>query len=305
MSRLFPDNGPTRFTNADFALYAGIILFWGTSWIAIMAQLGVVSPEISLFWRFLLAAVLMLLLAWVKGVPLRFSWRDHLRFIAAAVTMFSTNFLMFYYGGLHIKSGLLAVVFSLASIINLILGSLILRQPLEARVAIGGLIGFSGIGLLFWPEIMGTGFNREALIGFAFCVTGTMLFCTGNIISSIIQRRGVPILSATTWGIIYGTINLGLISLARGQAFIIEPTLKYAVSLIWLSVGATIGALFCYLNLLRRIGAARAGYATVLFPIVALAISTFAEDYQWKPLALLGLACALFGNVLVLRRKST
>ena len=63
-------------------------------------------------------------------------------------------------------------------------------------------------------------------------------------------------------------------------------------------------AFACYLTLLRRIGAARAGYATVLFPIVALAISTVAEGYRWTAPAILGAALALLGNVLVLRRRS-
>ena len=63
-------------------------------------------------------------------------------------------------------------------------------------------------------------------------------------------------------------------------------------------------AFACYLTLLRRIGAARAGYATVLFPIVALAISTLFEGYAWTALAVRGVALALLGNVVVLTRPA-
>jgi drug/metabolite transporter (DMT)-like permease len=55
-----------------------------------------------------------------------------------------------------------------------------------------------------------------------------------------------------------------------------------------------------YLTLLGRIGADRAAYATVLFPLVALAISTVVEDYAWTPIALAGVALVLTGNLLVL-----
>jgi drug/metabolite transporter (DMT)-like permease len=55
-----------------------------------------------------------------------------------------------------------------------------------------------------------------------------------------------------------------------------------------------------YLTLLGRIGADRAAYATVLFPLVALAISTVVEDYAWTPTALIGVALVLAGNLLVL-----
>ncbi len=75
-------------------------------------------------------------------------------------------------------------------------------------------------------------------------------------------------------------------------------------AVLYLAVGATVLAFAAYLALLRRIGAARAGYSTVLFPIVALAISTVVEGYVWTVFAALGVALALAGNVLVLRQPA-
>ena len=66
-------------------------------------------------------------------------------------------------------------------------------------------------------------------------------------------------------------------------------------------VVASFVAFSVYFTLLGRIGAARTGYTTVMYPVVALLISTFAEDYRWSFLAALGLAAVLIGNVLVLR----
>ena len=47
----------------------------------------------------------------------------------------------------------------------------------------------------------------------------------------------------------------------------------------------------------------RAAYSTVLFPIVALGVSTWLEDYRWTPLAGAGVALVLLGNVIVLLRR--
>jgi hypothetical protein len=52
----------------------------------------------------------------------------------------------------------------------------------------------------------------------------------------------------------------------------------------------------------ERIGAERASYATVMFPLVALAVSTAAEGYRWPALALVGVPLTLLGNALVLIR---
>ncbi|WP_457091768.1 DMT family transporter [Microvirga sp. P5_D2] len=293
-----------RFDTSTLGLYVATVFLWGVSWIAIRAQLGVVAPEMSVLWRFALAAVLMWGWVLATGHQVRFGLGDHLRFMAVGCCLFSFNFISFYYGGLSVPSGLLSVVFSLASVFNLVLGFVVFRQKVEPRVALGGLIGVTGIGLLFWPEITGAGFNAAALKGLGLCTLGTLFFCSGNMVSTVVQKRGVPLLSATAWGMTYGCVVLVAINLLRGNAFTIEPTLKYVGSLVYLAIGASVLAFMSYLTLLRRLGAARAGYATVLFPIVALTVSTVFEGYQWTLLAAIGVVLALIGNVLVLRKPA-
>ncbi len=291
-----------RLSAADAGLYAVLVFVWGTSWIALKMQLGVVAPEVSTLWRFALAAALMWLWAWARGERLRLSAGDHGRLALSGALLFSSNFVLFMYGGRHIPSGLMAVVFSLASILNLILSAVLLRQRIEGRVAAGGLLGFAGVGLLYAPQIAGAGFDGKALAGLGLCLAGTLSFCLGNMVSTVIQRRGVSMLAASAWGMTYGVATLALLSLVRGQAFILEGTPAYLGSLVYLATFSSVIAFACYLTLLRRIGAARAGYATVLFPLVALTISTLFEGYAWTWPALLGAALAIAGNVLVLRR---
>jgi drug/metabolite transporter (DMT)-like permease len=285
----------------DLTLYAATVFVWGTSWIAIRMQLGVVAPEVSTLWRFLIATAVMAVWLAARREPMRFSGGDHAHFAAAGVLLFSTNFVLFYYAGLTVPSGLLAVVFSLASVMNLALGALFLGQPIEPRVAAGGALGVIGVGLLFWPQITAVGAGRDALVGLAFAVGGTMSFCLGNLVSTLIQRRGVPVVAANGWGMGYGVAALLLLCLATGAAFEVEPTLRYWASLIYLAIFASVVAFACYVTLLRRIGGARAAYATVLFPVLALAISTALEGYRWTPLAVAGVVFTLAGNLIVLR----
>lgn len=299
-----PAQSPARIDGTTFGLYAATVFLWGVSWIGIKAQLGVVAPEMSVLWRFILAALVTWGWVLASGKPVRFSKGDHLRFAVTGCCLFSFNFLSFYYGGLYVPSGLLSIVFSLASIFNLVLGFVLFRQKVEPRLALGGAIGVAGIGLLFWPEITGAGFNPNAVWGLGLCVLGTLFFCSGNMISTVVQRRGIPLISANAWAMTYGCGVLLALNLVRGNAFIIEPTFKYLGSLLYLSIGASVLAFASYLTLLRRLGAARAGYATVLFPIIALAVSTVLEGYVWTPLAVIGVALALLGNILVLRRPA-
>ena len=286
----------------DYGLYALTIFAWSTSWLALKMQVGVVAPEVSVFWRFLFAAALMMGWVILSRRPMRFAVSDHLRFAGLGVLIFSTNFALFYYGAQRLPSGLLSVVFSLASIINLLLAAVIFRHGVSRRVLIGGVLGACGIALMFWPQIAGTTLNKDALVGLAFCAAGTFSFCLGNMLSASNQARGLPVVSANAWGMVYGAVFLAIFSLLRGHAFDVEWTPAYLGGLAWLVVFSTVLAFACYLTLLGRIGSARAGYATVMFPVVALAISTLVEGYQWTPAAVAGLVAVLTGNLVVLTR---
>ena len=58
-------------------------------------------------------------------------------------------------------------------------------------------------------------------------------------------------------------------------------------------------AFAAYFSLLGRIGAGAAAYSTLLFPLVALTISTIYEGYQWHFNAVLGLCLILLGNLVM------
>ena len=127
-SAAMPSQSLKGIDGTTLGLYVATVFLWGVSWIGIRAQLGVVAPEMSVLWRFLLAAALMWVWVLATGHRVRFPLADHLRFMAVGCCLFSFNFISFYYGGLSVPSGLLSVVFSLASVFNLALGFLVFRQ---------------------------------------------------------------------------------------------------------------------------------------------------------------------------------
>src|SRR5690606_39515715 len=101
------DENPTLMGRTDFVLAALLLFAWSTSWIGVRLQLGVVAPEVSILWRFLIAGAFMFAWCAARGEKLRdFSPRDHLLFAALGLTLFSTNFVLFYYSGLVLVSGM-------------------------------------------------------------------------------------------------------------------------------------------------------------------------------------------------------
>jgi drug/metabolite transporter (DMT)-like permease len=102
---------------------------------------------------------------------------------------------------------------------------------------------------------------------------------------------------------LYGVILLGLFNLLRGNEFTVEWTAPYLGGMLWLALVSSVLAFTAYLALLGRIGSGRAGYATVLFPVGALLISTVVENYQWSVLAVIGISFVLLGNVIMIRSR--
>lgn len=289
-----------RFGGYEFLLYVATVFGWSTSWLAIKAQLGTVAPEVSVAWRFVIAGAVMWGWVLVTGARRRFGPRDHLGFLALGAFLFSTNFALFYHGSRPLPSGLVSVVFSLASVFNIAMAAVRTGRAPDGRVLAGGLLGFAGIAALFWPELSRTAFDGATLTGLGLCAAGTLVFCTGNQISAVAQARGVPLVPSTAWGMTYGAALLLGYAVLTGLPLEIDPNPGYLIGLVWLAVFSSVVAFWAYLTLVGRIGPGRAGYATVIFPVFALLISTVVEDYRWTAAAFVGIALVMAGNILVL-----
>lgn len=287
------------FGRRECVLYACTVLAWSASWYALKVNMstGIPAP-VSITWRFVIAALAMGLWAQLSGQSLRFPASRHWQFAALGVFLFSTNFILFYVASLYVVSGLLAVVFSLASIINLTLATLRGERSPGVRW-LGAACGVAGIAMLYSQELSN---NAHVLTGLALCIGGTLCFCVGNLVSQALQGERIPVLAASAWGMAWGALWSAVLSVAFGYDFRVDTSASYVLSMIFLILVSTLLAFWAYLNLIGRIGAGRAAYATVMFPIGALLVSTVMEDWTWTPVALSGVTLALLGNVLVLRR---
>ena len=284
----------------NLIFYTGTVLIWGTTWLAITFQLGVVDPMISVIYRFALAAALLHVYCRVAGLRMRFTVREHLFIALQGTLLFALNYWIFYAAELYLTSGLVAVVFSTIVFQNILYGAVLLGDPIRPRVVFGASLGLVGIGLVFWPELSSFNLSDKGLIGFLLSFTATILASLGNIAALRNQRAGLPIIQTNAYGMTYGTLVLLAIALATGKRFLFEVSFAYISSMLYLSIFGSIIAFGLYLTLVGRIGADRAAYAALLFPVVALFMSTLFEGYHWTGPAVAGVALILTGNVLAM-----
>jgi drug/metabolite transporter (DMT)-like permease len=287
----------------NLAFYLLVILIWGSSWIGIKMQLGTVEPIVSVTYRFTLAAVILLVWCYIRGLNMRFSLKEHGFMLLQGILLFGLNYLFFYIAELHVTSGLAAVIFSTILLMNIVNGAIFLKSAIDGMVAIGGLLGLAGIILVFRPEITSFSLDNNGALGAVLCVVATLFASLGNITSARNQKNGLPIIQTNAYGMSYGALTMLLITLAWGKPFSFEASSVYIGSLLYLALFGSVIAFGCYLTLVGNIGADRAAYATLLFPIVALAISTIWEDYHWTLSSAAGVGLILLGNLWMLKRR--
>ncbi|OUR63575.1 EamA family transporter [Colwellia sp. 39_35_sub15_T18] len=281
-------------------LYLVTVVIWGSTWIAINYQLGDVAPEASVSYRFALAAAILFIFATVKRLPLSFSLKQHGLFAAFGICLFGLNYLLLYTAQQHINSALTCIAFSTLMLMNIVNTKIFYSTKITKQIYLGGAFGLLGIVTLFWPQLTDIELGAATLLGLGLCLFGTFSASIGNMLSIKNQQNNVPIVQANAWGMLYGAIFTCLVVVIQGKQFNFSFDAAYLTSLLYLSLFGSVIAFGCYLTLMTRIGAHKTSYANIIFPAIAVLISTVVEGFVWSEFTVIGLSFVLLGNLVVL-----
>jgi drug/metabolite transporter (DMT)-like permease len=275
-------------------------LIWGSTWLAIKFQLGVVAPELSIAYRFALSASILLIFCLIRRIPLRFSLRTHGFMALQGLLLFSTNYILVYLAVGYVTSGLIAIIFSMIILMNVIFGAIFLHNSIRMHVVLGAVVGLIGLALVFWPELSSFDLSKERVLGLIMAFIGAISASLGNVTSARNQRQGLPVIQTNAFGMAYGAAFMLVLALFRGAELKFDPSVGYVASMLYLAMFGSVIAFGTYLTLLGRIGPDRAAYVMVLFPIIALILSTIYEGMTWSMPQLAGVALVILGNAIVL-----
>lgn len=281
-------------------LYLLTVLIWGTTWFAIEFQLGEVPAEVSVLYRFAIAAALMWGYCLFARIPMRFSLKNHFFILLLALGNFSVNYVLMYLAQEHLTSAMTSIAFSTMLLMNIINTRLFFGTKIAPRTFFGALLGVAGIAALFWDDLSQTDLASYRLAGLALVLAGTLTASFGNMVSVRNSNHGLNIFAVNAWGMLYGCVALSMFALIQDVEFTFSTRPSYVISLLYLSVFGTVIAFASYFVLLKNIGPERASYAIVLFPLVAVTLSSFFEGFIWTDNVVLGFVMVLFGNIVVL-----
>ena len=295
-----PASGEHRFREIilPFIVFTAI---WGSTWIVIRDQLGVVPPQWSVTYRFILAAAAMAVIARFKGHKLGLTRGGLGVALFIGVTQFCFNFNAVYLAERHVTSGIVATVFALLLIPNSLLAWAFLGQRPGLRFIASACIAVVGIALMIIHELHDSRATTEQiLVGIGLTFFGMLSASSSNVIQAREEARHMPMSVLLAWSMGIGAAIDAIVALVVAGPPVFDPRPAYWLSLAYLSLAASALAFSLYFPVVRKIGPGKAAYSSALVPIIAMALSTGLEGYRWTLLAGAGAALALGGMVLAL-----
>lgn len=282
--------------------FAAVTLIWGSTWLVIRDQIGVVPPSWSVAYRFLIAGAVMAVVCLVTGRSLKAAAPAHGFFLAMALFQFTLNFNFVYRAEAYVTSGLVAVAFALLVVPNAALAWIFLKQRITLRFAWGAALGIVGVSLLFWQEFGSVGSGVG--IGLTLTLLGVISASVGNILQATERGRALDVMVTLAWSMLYGGLGNAVFAWAVSGPPTIEATPTYIAGVLYLAIAASAIAFTLYYDMIRAVGPARAAYSSVVVPFVAMGLSTLFEGYRWSTVAFVGVALAVAGLYIALRARA-
>ena len=282
------------------ALFAGVVLIWGTTWYAIHLQDNGTPATAAVAVRFSIAALIMWAFAFAARRRIAVPAGAWPLVVVHGLSFFCFNYLLIYLATRTVPSGLVSVLFSTVILFSLAWEVALLRAFPGWSALAAAAMGIAGLGLLFEREVLAGAIDP---LGALTVCAAALVASTGNALSRLLMDRGMGIVSLQTTGMSIGAGAMLAIALTRGDlaGLVLEPV--FVGALVYLAVFGSVTAFALYFLLVRRMGPTRAAYSTVFYPLVALAISAAFESYAMTAAGWVGVLLLMGGAALVVGRK--
>ena len=296
---------PPRSTRAAILVpFALVTLIWGSTWLVIRDQLGVVPPSWSVTYRFIVAGVAMAIVATMKGERFTLDARGWAFAAAIGLLQFCLNFNFVYRAEHYITSGLVAVVFAILLVPNALFARILLGQRMGRQLIAGSAVAMAGIALLFVHEARtGPAGSAATLAGIGFTGCAILAASMANVLQATQTARRYPMMATLAVAMLLGATLDGATAWWLTGPPVVEMRAAYWAGILYLGLAGSAFAFPLYYKVLREIGPAKAAYSSVIVPVIAMLLSTLFEGYRWSPLAGAGAALAGVGLVIALRAR--
>ncbi len=274
-----------------------LTLIWGTTWAAIRIGLEALPPMTSAAWRFGLAALALLALARLGGIPLGTTIRERWLWVVVGVLNFAVSYGIVYWAEQYLPSGLTALLFAAFPLFVALLAHFFLPGERLRPISFAGVaLGFGGVAMLFGDDLAGETGPKTLL------ASGVMLLAPlASAVAQIVMKRHGQGVHPLSFAAVPMAICSGLLGLL---AWFFERDLPRVWNLtsigtvIYLALIGSALAFTLYFHLLRQMTATSLTMVAYTTPVVAVALGVTFLDEPLTLRLVLGALAVLAGVAL-------
>ncbi|WP_454915232.1 DMT family transporter [Xanthobacter sediminis] len=297
MNKPLPSSlAPSVSLDGTLVLIVLFCLIWSSAFAAAKTALADCPPLLLLAARFLLAGGVLLAACAMLGTLRRVGWRTLGLFAGIGVLNNAAYLGCSYMGMTTVSSGFTAVVVSATPLLTALAAAPMLGERLTGRKLVGLLLGFAGVAIVLRSRIGG---GHEDPVGALYVLAALVALTAGTLAYKKIRVPPGTLVLGSGVQALAGGLVLAPIALLTEDPARIHLTPSLAVSFLYLTLGASVGAFSLWLFILNRSSATRASALHFLMPPLGLMFGWLLLGETIPPLDLLGIIPIALGIRLV------
>jgi drug/metabolite transporter (DMT)-like permease len=288
---------PARATRADWLVFFGLGIMWGSSYLFIKLAVDSFGTFTLISMRLAIGAALLWVVVRLTRTALPRDRRVYGHLLVMATVNIAIPFTLITWAEQSVDSALAAILNSTVPLFVLVIAPLFLpEEPIRLNAVVGLAVGFSGVVLLVSPGLVdasGDPAGELAMLG------SSLAYACGNVYARR-NVHGLPTLIPAVFQVTFGLLIVG------GLALLVERPWATATpdpvawfSVIWLGVFGSGFAYLAYFRLLSRWGATRTSLVAYLLPVVGIALGFVVLGEAIGPTLIAGAALVILGVALV------
>lgn len=282
-----------------YVAFAIVCVVWGTTYLGIAIALETIPPLLLTGSRFVVAGLVMLLIAKLRGEQIPRDRKTLLNLALIGFLLVGVGNLAVVWAELYVPSGIAALLVATApfwmAIIEMFRRA---GERVSLQSGIGMAIGFLGVALLVTPRGSGGKLSTGFLLGALAIQIGGICWQLGSAHGKY-NLEHVPLLSSSALQMLFGGAMVTVAGFAIGEAprFVLTP--RTFGALLYLTVFGSIIAYSAYVFALAHMRTTHTSLYAYVNPVVAVFLGWLILNEPLTWVSVLAMVVILAGVALV------